>query len=84
MSALETATAFAPASIGNVAVGFDILGMAVDVLGDRVRVRQGHASAVLAARHDATLAAHAVRVPAGHPDTASLGAMFGELTIERA
>lgn len=32
----ERATAFAPASIGNVAVGFDILGLAVDVLGDRV------------------------------------------------
>lgn len=37
-SAVERATAFAPASIGNVAVGFDILGLAVDVLGDRVTV----------------------------------------------
>lgn len=35
-----SATAFAPASIGNVAVGFDVLGCAVDVLGDRVRVRR--------------------------------------------
>ncbi len=32
----QSATAFAPASVGNVAVGFDILGFAVDVLGDRV------------------------------------------------
>lgn len=31
-----TARAFAPASVGNVAVGFDILGFAVDVLGDHV------------------------------------------------
>jgi homoserine kinase len=32
-----SATAFAPASVGNVAVGFDILGHAVAALGDRVR-----------------------------------------------
>ncbi|HEY1491123.1 MAG TPA: homoserine kinase [Steroidobacteraceae bacterium] len=30
------AVAFAPASVGNVAIGFDILGFAVGVLGDRV------------------------------------------------
>ncbi|NJD31517.1 MAG: homoserine kinase [Gammaproteobacteria bacterium] len=33
-----SATAFAPASVGNVAVGFDILGHTVAALGDRVRV----------------------------------------------
>ena len=33
---LTRATAFAPASVGNVAIGFDILGFAVDALGDRV------------------------------------------------
>jgi homoserine kinase len=32
-----SATAFAPASVGNVGVGFDILGFSIDVLGDRVR-----------------------------------------------
>lgn len=32
-----SATAFAPASVGNVAVGFDVLGHSVDVVGDRVR-----------------------------------------------
>ncbi len=32
------ATAFAPASVGNVAIGFDILGFMVDALGDRVTV----------------------------------------------
>jgi homoserine kinase len=35
---LERATAFAPASVGNVAIGFDILGFAVDALGDKVTV----------------------------------------------
>ena len=30
----ECATAFAPASVGNVAIGFDILGFAIDALGD--------------------------------------------------
>ncbi|MGH8219864.1 MAG: homoserine kinase, partial [Steroidobacteraceae bacterium] len=39
MSASRTsATAFAPASVGNVAIGFDILGFAVSALGDRVTV----------------------------------------------
>jgi NADH-quinone oxidoreductase subunit G len=52
--------------------------------GDRVRVLQGAALAVLPARLDAHLAANAVRVPAGHPETATLGAMFGPLTIEKA
>ncbi|HEY6483604.1 MAG TPA: homoserine kinase [Steroidobacteraceae bacterium] len=36
--ACERASAFAPASVGNVAIGFDILGFAVDALGDRVSV----------------------------------------------
>ena len=33
----ESATAFAPASVGNVGVGFDILGHTVAALGDKVR-----------------------------------------------
>ena len=37
-TARTRATAFAPASVGNTAIGFDILGFAVDVLGDRVTV----------------------------------------------
>jgi len=51
--------------------------------GDKVRVSQGNAQAVLPAQLDATLADTAVRVPAGHADTASLGAMFGALTVEK-
>lgn len=37
-AALGRAAAFAPASIGNVGPGFDVLGLAVDGLGDRVTV----------------------------------------------
>lgn len=34
---LQSATAFAPATVGNVGIGFDILGHAFPALGDRVR-----------------------------------------------
>jgi homoserine kinase len=44
---LERATAFAPASVGNVAIGFDILGFAVDALGDRVTVTRRAAPEVV-------------------------------------
>jgi homoserine kinase len=33
-------TAFAPASVANVAIGFDILGFSVDALGDRVTLKR--------------------------------------------
>lgn len=52
--------------------------------GAAVVVEQGTARAVLPARLDASLADAAVRVPAGHPATATLGAMFGPVTVERA
>jgi len=39
-AARTSATAFAPASVGNVAVGFDILGHTVAALGDRVTVKR--------------------------------------------
>jgi len=39
-SGLTQATAFAPASAANVAIGFDILGFSVDVLGDKVSVKR--------------------------------------------
>src|SRR4051812_9839620 len=39
MPIIPTATAFAPASIGNVAVGFDILGQSLEGPGDRATVR---------------------------------------------
>jgi len=40
------ASAFAPASVGNVAIGFDILGFAIDTLGDRVTVSRREAPGV--------------------------------------
>jgi homoserine kinase len=40
VSGLQAATAFAPASAANVAIGFDILGFSVDVLGDQVTVKR--------------------------------------------
>lgn len=52
--------------------------------GGKVRVSQGGGSVVLPARLDASLAADTVRVPAGHPVTAGLGAMFGAITVEAA
>ena len=42
----RSATAFAPASVGNVAVGFDVLGQAVGALGDRVRAVRRDAAGV--------------------------------------
>jgi homoserine kinase len=42
----SVATAFAPASVGNVAIGFDILGFSVDAIGDRVTARRTAAAGV--------------------------------------
>lgn len=44
------ATAFAPASVGNVAVGFDILGFSVDALGDRVTATRRDGAGVAISR----------------------------------
>ncbi len=41
-----SATAFAPASVGNVAIGFDILGFSFDAIGDRATVRRVGGSGV--------------------------------------
>ncbi len=43
----EAATAFAPASVSNLACGFDILGMALDAPGDRVTARRAAGSGVV-------------------------------------
>lgn len=49
MSMREAASAFAPASIGNVAVGFDMLGLAVAGVGDTVTARRAGGSGVVVA-----------------------------------
>jgi homoserine kinase len=36
----NVAAAFAPASVGNVGVGFDVLGLAVNNIGDKVRIKK--------------------------------------------
>jgi NADH-quinone oxidoreductase subunit G len=50
--------------------------------GSRVLVGQGEAAIVLPAREEPTLVAGTVRLAAGHPLTAGLGAMFGEISVE--
>ncbi len=52
--------------------------------GASVRVKQGSGAAVLACEIDASLPANVVRVAAGHPSTAALGAMFGAISVEKA
>jgi NADH-quinone oxidoreductase subunit G len=52
-------------------------------VGDEVSVQQGNGSAVLKAAQDDRLPANCVRIAAGHPLTAALGAMFGEVTVQR-
>nr|MBA2690030.1 NADH-quinone oxidoreductase subunit G [Burkholderiales bacterium] len=48
-----------------------------------VRLSQNEGSAVLKTVQDDRLPDHCVRVAAGHPLTAALGPMFGEITVER-
>ncbi|HRP23241.1 NADH-quinone oxidoreductase subunit NuoG [Thauera sp.] len=51
--------------------------------GDRVRIVQGGGQAELLAQADQGLAAGCVRIATAHPSTAALGAMSGELSVER-
>jgi NADH-quinone oxidoreductase subunit G len=52
--------------------------------GQMVRISQDGGMAVLPAAADPGVAADCVRVPAGHPATAGLGAMFGTVGVEAA
>ena len=51
--------------------------------GDQVLVRQGGGEAVVAAAIDDKVPANCVRLAAGRPETASLGAASAELVAER-
>ena len=51
--------------------------------GDSVRVKQGGGEALLAAAIDDRLPADCIRVAAGRPETAALGAASGAVTAER-
>jgi NADH-quinone oxidoreductase subunit G len=57
------------------------LGLQPDAM---VLVAQGQSAVLMPAREDATLAEGTVRVPAGHPATIALGAMFGPIAVEKA
>jgi len=52
--------------------------------GAQVRVTQDGGEAVLAAQLDATLPANVVRIPAGIPETAALGAFTGAIAVTKA
>ena len=54
------------------------------VAGDRVRVKAGEGEAVVPAVLDARVPDGCVRIAAAHAATAGLGAMFGQITVERA
>jgi NADH-quinone oxidoreductase subunit G len=75
-----TADAKAPRAILSAALG-EKLGVSD---GATVRVRQGSGAVVLDCEIDASLPDNVVRVAAGHPSTAVLGAMFGSLSVEKA
>jgi NADH-quinone oxidoreductase subunit G len=49
----------------------------------KVLVAQGEAALVMTAVEDNSLAPTAVRISAGHPVTAGLGAMFGAISVEK-
>ena len=52
--------------------------------GDVAKITQGNASVTLKVQQDDQLPCGVVRIAAGHPATADLGAMFGEVSVERA
>ena len=58
----------------------DRLGVRV---GDTVKVKQGDGEVLLPAARDDKLPANCVRVASAHPLTVALGAMFGEITVEK-
>ncbi|MSQ64318.1 MAG: NADH dehydrogenase (quinone) subunit G [Betaproteobacteria bacterium] len=51
--------------------------------GNSVLIKQGQGQSKLVAALDDRLPDQCVRIAAGHPSTAALGAMFGSLTLER-
>ncbi|MEO8170919.1 MAG: NADH-quinone oxidoreductase subunit NuoG [Oxalobacteraceae bacterium] len=76
----STADAVAPVAYLS-AILFATLGLQDDA---KVMVRQGSSSALLTAAIGVGQPDNVVRVAAGHPLTATLGAMFGPVVVERA
>ena len=77
---LRTADANAPAATLPAALA-EKLGIKA---GGRVKLSQGAASAIVVVGIDARLPANTVRVASAHPETATLGAMFGAIQVEKA
>ena len=75
----QTRDGAAPAARMNRAL-FEKLGLRE---GDCVRVRQGAGAALVAALIDDRLPEGCVRLAAARPETAQLGALFGEIEVER-
>lgn len=71
-----------PPVAGLPAEAWERLGLSRSGAAAKVLVSQGEAAVVLPARLDPTLAAGCVRIAAGHPDTAALGAMTGAVTLD--
>jgi NADH-quinone oxidoreductase subunit G len=68
-----------------------VIGLSADLMaslgvkkGDLVKVKSSSGTVSLPAHEVAGLAANTVRVAAAHESTAALGAMFGELSVEKA
>jgi NADH-quinone oxidoreductase subunit G len=59
---------------------FDQLGL---VEGGEVRVKQGNAAVILKAKREASLPKDCIRVASGVANTAILGGMFGDVTLEK-
>jgi NADH-quinone oxidoreductase subunit G len=76
----KTRDARAPKAVANAAT-LARFGLAA---GDKARVRQGDASALLECALDPRLPDGVVRVPAAHASTSTLGPMFGPITLEKA
>ena len=53
-------------------------------MGGQVKITQDQGAAVLAVTIDPSLPRNVVRIAAAHPSTASLGGMFGAISVEKA
>jgi homoserine kinase len=76
----DVATAYAPSSIGNVAVGYDVLGCIADAAGDRVTVERLDAPEVAVGRIEGTVT-DLPRDPAKNTATAGLLRMVDDLAL---
>lgn len=78
---MKTATAFAPASVANVAVGFDILGFSADVAGDTVTVERIATKEVQIAAINGATSSLPLQ-PEKNTATAGLLAMINQLNLD--